>query len=230
MSGKVRPVELVVLDMAGTTVRDDGLVERAFVAALDATGIAIDAEERLVTLDFVRKTMGQSRIDVFTQLAGDEQAGAAANAEFEHSYGLLLSEGIVEPMPGAEEAMALLREHGISVALTTGFGSATQRLLLEHLGWEHAADLALTPADAGGRGRPHPDMNLTALIRSGASSVKSMVVVGDTSADMKSGVRAGAGQVIGVLSGAHSEKRLLKAGATAIIPDVSALPQLLGLR
>jgi phosphonatase-like hydrolase len=230
VSGKARPVELVVLDMAGTTVRDDGLVERAFVVALDATGIAIDAEERLVTLDFVRKTMGQSKIDVFTQLAGDVQSGVAANAEFEHAYGQLLSKGMVEPIPGAEETMALLRERGISVALTTGFGAATQRLLLESLRWENAADLALTAADAGGRGRPHPDINLMALIRSRASSVKSMVVVGDTSADMKSGVRAGAGRVVGVLSGAHSEKRLLKAGATDIIADVSVLPDLLGLR
>ena len=86
----------------------------------------------------------------------------------------------------------------------------------------------LTPADAG-RGRPHPDMPLTALLRTETSSVEAMVVVGDTVSDMQSGTRAGAGLVIGVLSGAHGEEQLLAAGADDVISSVAELPELLGL-
>ena len=35
----IGPYALVVLDMAGTTVRDDGVVDEAFVSALSSVGI-----------------------------------------------------------------------------------------------------------------------------------------------------------------------------------------------
>ncbi|CAN5404448.1 phosphonatase-like hydrolase [soil metagenome] len=222
--------DLIVLDMAGTTVLDDGVVERAFVSALDSVEIATAPDDRLVALDFVRQTMGQSKVRVFTELAGSDVLGRAANAAFEEAYSELLAEGLAGPVPGALETIQLLRRSGIAVALTTGFGQWTQRGILDALDWRHAADIALSPEDVGGRGRPHPDLNLMALVKLRTSSVAAMTVVGDTSSDMKSGIAAGAGRVIGVLSGAHSEERLLLAGATHVIPDVTHLPMLLDLR
>jgi hypothetical protein len=50
------PLELIVLDMAGTTVLDDGVVEQAFARAAERTGVA----ERMPwaeALDHVRVTM-----------------------------------------------------------------------------------------------------------------------------------------------------------------------------
>ncbi len=52
------PIELVVLDMAGTTITDDGIVEQAFQRAAERTGIA----ERMPwdeAIDYVRVTRGQ---------------------------------------------------------------------------------------------------------------------------------------------------------------------------
>lgn len=224
-------IELVVLDMAGTTVLDDGLVERAFEVAFDEHGIATDPVERATAMDTVRATMGQSKIVVFTGFAGGDAAvGAAANDTFERAYADLIAAGQAQPVPGALETIRELRAAGLAVVFTTGFSRATQDALLAGLGWQDAADLALTPADAGGRGRPHPDLNLTALIRTRAADVRSMVVVGDTTSDVLSGVRAGAGRVVGVLTGAHDETRLREAGATDVLADVTGLPELLGLR
>ena len=62
------PVELVVLDMAGTTVVDDGLVEGAFARAWDRV---MGGEGREAALEHVRATMGQSKIEVFRALADD---------------------------------------------------------------------------------------------------------------------------------------------------------------
>lgn len=56
-------IELVVLDMAGTTVQDDGLVEQAFLAANAAAHLAQDPESIERMLDYVRATMGFSKID-----------------------------------------------------------------------------------------------------------------------------------------------------------------------
>jgi phosphoglycolate phosphatase len=223
-------IELVVLDMAGTTVLDDGLVERAFATAFDEHGIATAEDARDRAMERVRATMGQSKIVVFTEFAGDPKLGAAANVTFERAYADLIAAGEAQPVPGALETIRELRAAGLAVVFTTGFSRETQDVLLGALGWSDVANLALTPADAGGRGRPHPDLNLTALIRTRAASVQSMVVVGDTTSDVLSGVRAGAGRSVGVLTGAHDEAVLRDAGATDVLADVTALPELLRIR
>lgn len=213
-------IELVVLDMAGTTVRDDGVVEQAFQRAAERTGVA-DRMPWPQALQYVRDTMGMSKIDVFTHLAGgDVVAATAATAAFEAAYSEIIAEQGVLEIPGAAEAIAGLRDAGLKVALTTGFAPVTRDALIDALGWRELIDLALSPVDAG-RGRPAPDLVLTALLRTGTSSVQAVAVVGDTSSDVESGRRAGAGFVAGVLSGAHDRDAL--ADADAVLDDVTAL-------
>ncbi|MFF1879507.1 phosphonatase-like hydrolase [Leifsonia sp. NPDC058230] len=220
-------LELVVLDMAGTTVEDDGLVERAFERAALAAGIGETADDLVTALAYVRETMGQSKISVFRALTGDEDQAQHANAEFESAYAdLAAAEGLRE-IPGAEHLIRRLRSSGVKVALTTGFSQPTKDAVLDALGWRDLVDVTLSPAEAG-RGRPYPDLPLTALLRTGATSVEGMVVVGDTASDIISGIAAGAGLVVGVLSGAHDEETLLDAGADAVIASVAELPALLG--
>ena len=50
-----------------------------------------------------------------------------------------------------------------------------------------------------------------------------MVVVGDTASDLEAGNAAGAGAVVGVLSGAHDEATLRRGAPTAVIADVTGL-------
>ncbi|SDH67614.1 phosphonatase-like hydrolase [Leifsonia sp. 98AMF] len=220
-------LELVVLDLAGTTVLDDGLVQRAFERAVDAAGLAETPEQRIAALDVVRETMGQSKLAVFRSLSADEDQAQHADAVFESTYAELIAAEGLQPVPGAEDLIRRLRATGVKVALTTGFSRRTRDVVLDALGWRDLADVTLTPAEAG-RGRPYPDLPLTALLRTGASSVEGMVVVGDTASDIASGIAAGAGLVVGVLTGAHDEQTLLDAGADAVLPSVADLPELLG--
>lgn len=53
-------------------------------------------------------------------------------------------------------------------------------------------------------------------------------MAGDTSYDMVSGVRAGAGVVAGVLTGAHGKAQLVENGAGFVLGSVAELPGLLG--
>ncbi len=220
-------LELVVLDLAGTTVADDGLVERAFVRAAEEAGIAATPQERERTLAYVQRTMGQSKVAVFRSLTGDDDQAEHANALFESAYAELVAAEGIRPIPGAEDLVRLLREAGVAVALTTGFSRATLDLVLDRLGWTDLADIALSAEDAG-RGRPCPDLPLTALLRTGATSVDGMVVVGDTASDIASGIAAGAGLAVGVLTGSHDERTLLDAGADAVVDSVADLAELLG--
>lgn len=220
-------LELVVFDLAGTTVLDDGLVQRAFERAVDAAGLAETPDQRLAALEVVRETMGQSKLAVFRSLSTDEDQAQHADAVFESTYAELIAAEGLQPVPGAEDLIRRLRATGVKVALTTGFSRRTRDVVLDALGWQDLADVTLTPAEAG-RGRPYPDLPLTALLRTGASSVEGMVVVGDTASDIASGIAAGAGLVVGVLTGAHDEQTLLDAGADAVLPSVADLPELLG--
>jgi phosphonatase-like hydrolase len=216
-------IRLVVLDMAGTTVADGGLVEEAFTAAARHMG-----EEPASMLDHVRATMGESKISVFRHLFGEEIRAQEANKAFEAAYAELVDGGRIAALPGARETIETLKSQGRTVVLTTGFARTTQDAILAALDWQDLAHLTLCPADAGGRGRPYPDMVLTAFLRTAvADDVRQLAVVGDTSYDMLSGVRAGAGVVAGVLTGAHDADALRAAGATQVLDGVGQLPGVL---
>lgn len=212
-------IQLACLDMAGTTVEDGGAVEQAFLSALDA--LEIPDERRPPMIAYVRETMGTSKIEVFRALFGDEETAREANRAFEVAYEAGIDE--VRPIPGAAETIEGLRGRGVRVALTTGFSSRTRDLLLDALGWTNIADLVLSPSDAG-RGRPFPDMVLTAVLRLRIDAVQAVAVAGDTAADVTTGLRAGASVVAGVLTGTDDRSRLLQAGATHVIDSVAALP------
>ena len=94
--------------------------------------------------------------------------------------------------PGLPQAA--LREAGVKVCLLTGFSPATRDAVIGALDWRPLIDLALSPADAG-RGRPWPDLPLTALLPLGGGAVSELAVIGDTPSDVESGLRAGAGVV-----------------------------------
>ena len=220
-------IQLVVLDMAGTTVADDGLVEKAFTDAIGAQGIESGSPRYDEMLSHVRTTMGESKITVFRQLLdNDEAAAQQANQAFETAYGALVDDGHSAPIDGAEDAIRELQSRGIKVCLTTGFSETTQQRILTALGWKNLADLTLCPAQAG-RGRPYPDLVLKALLELKADAVAAVAVAGDTAYDMTTGVRAGAGIVAGVLTGAHGNDQLVAAGATHVLESIRDLPGLL---
>ncbi|WP_405509223.1 phosphonatase-like hydrolase [Streptomyces cyaneofuscatus] len=222
------PYRLVVLDMAGTTVADGGLVEQAFSAAAERLGVQPGSGEHERQLGYVRATMGESKISVFRHLFGDEEKAQYANTAFEEAYGELVDGGRIAPIPGAREAVERLTAEGRTVVLTTGFARTTQDAILAALGWQDLVPLTLCPDDAGGRGRPYPDMVLAAFLRTGAvDDVRRIVVAGDTSYDMLSGVRSGAGIVAGVLTGAHDAGQLDRNGATHVLGSVAELPDLI---
>ena len=222
-----KPITVACLDMAGTTVADDGSVIAAFSAAVEQFGLPEGTPGYDDALAYVRQTMGQSKIEVFRHILGAEDAAQRANAAFEEHYARSVRAGDVEPLPGATETFAALRAAGIKVCLATGFSPATRDALLDTLGWRPLVDLVLSPADAG-RGRPWPDLPLTALLRLGGGAVGELAVAGDTPSDVESGLRAGAGLVAGVLTGSSTREELEQAKAPVILDTIADLIPLAG--
>jgi phosphonatase-like hydrolase len=225
-------ITVACLDMAGTTVRDDGSVLEAFSAAIAAQNLPVAAYNQAMT--DVRSSMGQSKIEVFRRILGDEQAAQQANEAFEDHYAAAVRAGHVAAMPGATDVFKACRDAGIWVCLATGFSPVTRDAIIAELGWGDLIDLALSPADTGlpgseGRGRPWPDLPLTALVRLRGGAVSELAVAGDTASDVESGLRAGAAVVAGVLTGADSRADLEKAGAPLILDSIAGiLPHVIG--
>jgi phosphoglycolate phosphatase len=221
--GVAVPIELAVLDMAGTTVADGGIVTDAFLAALETVGIARDDPGNPERLQHVAATMGQSKIEVFRALLDDESTAQTALDGFEAAIRASIEAGRTPGLPGAADAIAELRDDGVRVCLTTGFTAETQDLIIEALGWEDMVDLTLAPGP-GMRGRPHPDLVLGALMALGVDDLRAVAVAGDTTNDLLSGYRAGAGIVAGVLTGAHDRATLARAPHTHLLRSVADLP------
>jgi phosphoglycolate phosphatase len=213
-------ISVACLDMAGTTVRDDGAVLEAFASALATQNLPVAAYNQAMA--DVKSSMGQSKIEVFRRILGNEQAAQQVNESFEDHYAAAVRAGRVTAMPGATDVFKTCRDAGIRVCLATGFSPTTRDAIISELGWADLIDLALSPADAG-RGRPWPDLPLTALLFLHGGAVSELAVVGDTASDVESGLRAGAGVVAGVLTGASSRADLEQAGAPLILDTIADL-------
>lgn len=213
-------VKLAVVDLAGTTVRENGIVEQAARAAVEEVR---HVDPGRFTERFHRARGGSKR-DMFRALVGDPGLAEAAHDLFEQDLEQRVRTGAVSALPGASTALGELRERGMKVALTTGFSARVRDALVDHLGWRDRVDLVLSPGE-GGRGRPHPDLVLTAVLRLRIDAVQHVAVAGDTVNDLLAGTRAGARIVAAVLGGAHSREELARAPHTHILDGIGELPR-----
>ncbi|MGH7555672.1 MAG: HAD family hydrolase, partial [Longimicrobiales bacterium] len=97
-------------------------------------------------------------------------------------------------------------------------------MIVRSLRWGPELMDAVICADDVAHGRPAPDMILLAMKRVGVDDPRVVAVVGDTSADLLSGGNAGAGFVIGVLTGAHDREELTRHPHTVLLESVADLP------
>src|SRR5262245_45181766 len=203
------PIQLVVFDMAGTTIEDDGAVLRCLVDAVRMYDLPGTPEE-------LNALMGMNKREVFALLAARsypqdaEQAERVADAALATFIGEMRSsyDRSLKPMAGAEDTFAFLRERGIKIALDTGFDVAIAGMLMERLNWPGRLVDAMVCSSDVPRGRPAPYMIFRAMERLSVLDVHQVMKLGDSPADLEEGFHAGCGEVIGVLSGAHSAETL----------------------
>jgi len=236
------PLQLVVFDMAGTTVRDEHEVEACFAQAATATGLHATAARILAV-------QGHAKRAVFEQL-WHEQLGASTpdtelTARVEHSYQAFRDilethyrTQPVRPTEGCLELFAFLKSQGIRIALTTGFYRTVTDLILHRLGWDanldaqrrgnqHSIiDLSLA-SDEVAEGRPAPLLILKAMQVLGISDPRQVINVGDTPSDLESGRRAGCAYSLGVVNGTHTREQLAGYSNDGLLASLAELQELL---
>jgi phosphoglycolate phosphatase len=127
---------------------------------------------------------------------------------------------LARPLADLPALFTALRARGISIAVATSDDRAPTAATLASLGVAALVD-AILGADEGLPNKPAPDMVLR-LCRDLSVPPAQVVVVGDAVADMQMGRAAGAGLVVGVLSGL-SPAALLAPHADVVIASVADL-------
>ena len=219
---------LIVSDFAGTLMREEGAVIVAYRSAFDAVGIPFSEADILAR-------RGASKLGVFRELAGraygsEEAEGVARSGleKFQTELHDVYRDHPVAAIPGADTALRRFREAGVPVAASSGFPRDLFLYLIERLGWRDVF-VSLVSADDVPAGRPAPYLIFRAMMDAGVEDVRRVAVVGDTALDLQAGMRAGAGWVVGVLSGAHDLDQLGATRHTHLLPSIAELPNVFGL-
>jgi len=216
-------LDLVVFDMAGTTVHATDQVPVAFQEAFERVGVTVSDEE-------IQSVRGQSKREAISDLlihhlsAGDERRLASGvYDDFQRMLIARYEEHGVEAVDGADDTFAWCKAHGVKVALSTGFDRVVGDLLLQMMGWDRSIDVVVCNDDVP-RGRPAPYLIFRAMEWADCECVHRIAVVGDTVADLHAAFNAGARWSIGVLSGAHSKAQLTCCPHSEILASVKELP------
>lgn len=223
--------QLVVFDMAGTTVRDRGNVAAAFIEACKEYGIDMPLEE-------VKKVMGFRKIDAIRILLSKTQLADGIDKEelIERIHDSFTQKMIrfyetdteLSPLPHAEETFNWLKEQGVKIALNTGFTRAITDAILNRLHWNNSAaiDFVIT-SDEVPEGRPQPYMIQEIMKVLEITDAASVVKIGDTEVDVKEGRSAGCGLVVSVTTGAYTRGQLEQYHPDKIIDSLAELPSLI---
>jgi phosphonatase-like hydrolase len=217
--------ELLVTDLAGTILSDDGVVLAAYRQAFTRHDIVWD-EDELATLRGASKRMVFERFAGRSVVAQDvPDVAAAALATFQAALTEEYEHGDLREIDGATDALQRLKSAGVMLAVTSGFPRELVDLILGRLGWIELFDTAVG-ADQVSTGRPAPFMIYQSMDATGTINVKRVAVVGDTPLDLQAATNSGAGWAIGVLSGAHGIDTLGRTTHTHLLASVASLPGL----
>lgn len=217
----MQPIELIVFDMAGTTVQDRHEVEMCFIEAASHTGLSV-TPERVLALQ------GYSKIYVFellwTEMIGENHKDLSelVNNSY-HVFCEILenhyASNNIFPTEGCMEIFGYLKSKNIKIALTTGFYRKVTNIILGKLGWleglneqylgnQNTIIQISIASDEVSKGRPEPFMIHKAMRLLNVHDSTSVINIGDTPSDLKSGIRAGCRMSLGVTNGTHKRSQL----------------------
>ena len=213
-------IELVVFDMAGTTVDEDNVVYKTVQQVINDEGFKVSLEE--VLKHGAGKEKHQAITDVLTECTKTTNVALVANIAFS-KFKLALKEVYdtieIKTFAGTEELFKDLRNNKIKVVLNTGYDKKTAALLVKKLGWIVGETIdGLVTSDDVVMGRPYGDMILLAMENTGVTDSAKVLKVGDSAIDIEEGKNAGCSLNVGITTVAHTYEQL-----QAAKPDQSIL-------
>lgn len=220
-------IQLVVFDLAGTTVKDNRDVHRVLKQVLSEY-------EVYITLDDANEVMGLPKPVAIRELINKRGRGIKLMTgdfvqEIHDQFVRKMiffyqTNASVGEKKGVTETFQKLKEQGIKVGLDTGFSRKIIQPLLSRLGWEQKGliDYSVT-SDEVSRGRPYPDLILKLMRQAGITEARRVMKVGDTASDIQEGKAAGCGITVGITTGAFTAAELMKEDPTYLARSASEI-------
>ena len=224
--------QLIVFDLAGTTVNDNKDVPRILQSIFKKIHIRISIQEACEVMGIpkpvaIRMLLERHKYPYISELLVMEM-----HAHFVLKMSRFYKEHrSVKEMPGASDVFKIFKQQGLKIAVDTGFDRTIVVPLLERMGWEKKGliDVSVT-SDEVAQGRPYPDMIFRAMELTGVKDVESVAKVGDTMSDLQQGTAAGCGWVIGVTTGAYTYEALQNGPHTHLIQSLAEILPILGVK
>jgi phosphonatase-like hydrolase len=217
-------INMVVFDMAGTTVNEDNVVYKTLQAAINKMGFEVSLDQVLAEGAGKEKLEAiKSILRVYTSNV-DQDLADRIYADFVVMLAKAYENLNVIPQPNAEELFKQLKKRNIRVVLNTGYNASVADSLIKKLKWEKGVqyDSLITSSDVENN-RPDPDMIFLAMGMHGIQDPKKVIKVGDSIIDIEEGQNAGCGISIGITTGAHTYKQLQSADPDFIINNLLEL-------
>ncbi|MET0466586.1 MAG: HAD family hydrolase [Chitinophagaceae bacterium] len=219
-------IKLVVFDIAGTTVRDEDYVAKAFRNAFTRNGYEVSLQETYPYMG-VKKIVAVNAL--LAKIGGRVADAGTIHTDFtEEMMDFYLYDPSVMALPYAEEVFQQLKEHNIRIALNTGFPRIIADAIINRLQWRQKGWIDdLIASDEVEYGRPQPLMIQELMNRAGITDPAEVAKIGDTEVDVNEGRNAGCGLVVAVTTGAYSSAQLAEYDPDFILADLSVLPSLI---
>jgi HAD superfamily hydrolase (TIGR01509 family) len=205
-------VEAALLDVDGTLIDSNYQHTLAWYRAFHQHGIVLPIWR-------IHRAIGMGGDQLVPALVGedvDKKKGDEIRESRDPIYKELIRE--VEPLQGAHELIAALKERGLRVVLASSSPEDELEHYLELLDARKLADAWTTKDDVEAT-KPALDLVLAALEKAGT---KSAVMVGDTRWDIEAAGKAGV-ETVAVVTGGWSKQELREAGAAAVFESVDEL-------
>ena len=208
----------VLFDLDGTILDTNELIIRSFLHALSGVMPPEFGREHIIP------HMGNPLKDQMRHFTGRDNVDDLVEAYRE--YNLREHDALVTAFPHVPEVLERLKAAGIKIGVVTTKFRMTAMRGMKLTGIDGFMD-AVVAFDDVTHPKPHPEPVLKALEQLAAPPERALMV-GDSPADMKSALAAGAVPV-GVAWSLKGERVLLDAGARHIIRDMRDLYELAGL-
>ena len=224
-------IELVVFDLAGTTVKDNQDVHRMLWQALSRHGVEISMDDATSVMGLPKPVA--IRLLLEKRYKGSKPLTSDWIKEIHHEFvrGMIhfyKTDPSVGEKPGVRKTFRKLKQSQLKIIVDTGFDRQITDPLLDRLGWktERLIDGSVT-SDEVVRGRPYPDLIFKAMEMTNVTDARHVAKVGDTISDLQEGDAAGCGWIIGVTTGAFSKELLQQQRHTHLIENIDEVLEIL---
>ena len=205
-------VEAALLDVDGTLIDSNYQHALAWFRAFREHGFVLPVWR-------IHRAIGMGGDQLVPALLGEgveEEQGDEIRETRDPIYQELIGE--VQPLDGAHELIAELRDRGLTIVLASSSPEGELEHYLELLDARDFADAWTTKEDVDAT-KPAPDLVRAALDKAGTDSA---AMIGDTRWDVEAAGKAGI-ETVCLMTGGWSEDELRDAGAAAVFESADDL-------